>query len=93
MNYTSYKVDKNLGRQDILFAVARIPNSSKAYVAGSDFKIHEIDFDNAKPDIRSFLRTPAISLRWFSRMIPWFQGLTMASFRGGKPLQAKKSKP
>ena len=42
MNYTSYKVDKNLGRQDILFAVARIPNSSKAYVAGSDFKIHEI---------------------------------------------------
>ena len=54
MNYTSYKVDKNLGRPDILFAVARIPNSSKAYVAGSDFKIHEIDFDNAKPDIRSF---------------------------------------
>ena len=54
MNYTSYKVDKNLSRQDILFAVARIPNSSKAYVAGSDLKIHEIDFANSKPDLRSF---------------------------------------
>jgi len=54
MNFTSIKTAKNHGRQDILFGVARIPNTNKAYVGGSNFKIHEVDFDQAKPELREF---------------------------------------
>ncbi|MSR32150.1 MAG: hypothetical protein EXR99_11645 [Gemmataceae bacterium] len=54
MKVSSIKQVKNHSRQDILFGIARIPGANKAYVAGSDFKIHEVDFDNAKPEIREF---------------------------------------
>ena len=42
MNVASIKLEKSVGRQDILFGVARVPGTGRAYVAGSDFKIHEI---------------------------------------------------
>lgn len=54
MNVTSVKVEKSVGRPDILFGVARVPDTGRAYVAGSDFKIHEIDIDAPKPEVRTF---------------------------------------
>ncbi len=54
MNVASIKLEKSVGRQDILFGVARVPGTGRAYVAGSDFKIHEIDIDAPKPEVRTF---------------------------------------
>ena len=54
MNVASIKLEKSVGRQDILFGVARVPGTGRAYVAGSDFKIYEIDIDAPKPEVRTF---------------------------------------
>lgn len=53
MNVSAIKLEKNISRTDILFGVARVPGTSKAFVGGSDFKIHEIDIDAAKPESRT----------------------------------------
>jgi WD40 repeat protein len=53
MNVSNIKLEKNISRPDILFGVARVPGTGRAFVGGSDFKIHEIDIDAAKPDVRT----------------------------------------
>jgi WD40 repeat protein len=43
---------KEIGRRDVLFSVARLPRSSRLLVASSDFKIHDIDVSQTKPQAR-----------------------------------------
>jgi WD40 repeat protein len=44
---------KEIGRQDILLAMARVPMSDRVLVGSSDFKLHEIDFAAEKPESSS----------------------------------------
>lgn len=39
---------KEFGRRDILFTVARIPNSERLFVGSSDFGVYEMDLSQAK---------------------------------------------
>lgn len=41
---------KEIGRQDILLAMARVPMSERVFVGSSDFKLHELDFAAEKPE-------------------------------------------
>lgn len=54
MNFSTLKLEKNVSRPDILFDIVTVPETSKAFVASSDFKIHELDLSQQKPDLRSF---------------------------------------
>ena len=45
---------KDISRKDILFCVARVPESKRVFAGSSDFKIYEFDFAQAKPDIGEF---------------------------------------
>lgn len=47
---TKLKVKKDLGRSEIYFGLARVPNSEKLFVGSSDFKLYEVDFAAAKPE-------------------------------------------
>ncbi|MCE9603323.1 MAG: hypothetical protein K8U03_00295 [Planctomycetia bacterium] len=47
---TKLKVVKDLGRQDILFGLARRPNSERVFVGSSDFKLYDVDLAAAKPE-------------------------------------------
>jgi WD40 repeat protein len=44
------KVVKELSRRDIVFALARMPGTSRVFCGGSDFTVYEIDLDQAKPE-------------------------------------------
>lgn len=45
---TKLKVAKDLGRQDILFGLARRKGGEQVYVGSSDFKVYDVDFASAK---------------------------------------------
>ncbi len=47
---TKLKVAKDLGRQDILFALSRRKGSERVFVGGSDFKLYDVDLAAAKPE-------------------------------------------
>ena len=47
---TKLKVAKDLGRQDILFALARRKGSERVFVGGSDYKLYDVDLAAAKPE-------------------------------------------
>jgi len=49
---TKLKVVTNLARQDILFGLARKPNSDRVYVGSSDFKLYDVDFAAEKPEAK-----------------------------------------
>ncbi len=49
-NPDKLKVVKELSRPDIVFAVARKPGIGQIFCGGSDFKVHEIDLDQPKPE-------------------------------------------
>ena len=49
---TKLKVGKNLGRQDILFGLARKPGSERVFVGSSDFKLYDVDFAAAVPEAK-----------------------------------------
>lgn len=49
---TKLKVTKDLGRQDILFQLARMPNSERVFVGSSDFKLYDVDLSAAKPEAK-----------------------------------------
>ena len=70
MNVSNIKLEKNISRQDILFGVARVPGTGRAFVGGSDFKIHEIDIDAAKPagewNVLRLLITPEKCATWMN---------------------------
>lgn len=44
------KVAKELGRQDVLFSVARIPDSTKLFIGSSDSKVYDLDIGSEKPE-------------------------------------------
>ena len=41
---------KDLSRQVITFAIARVPDAERAFLGCSDFKVYEVDFSAAKPE-------------------------------------------
>jgi WD40 repeat protein len=49
-NPQSLKVIKQLARPDIVFALARKPQTSRFFCGGSDFSVYELDLDLAKPE-------------------------------------------
>jgi len=48
------KIVKEINRQDILFSVARVPESSRIFIGSSDSKIYELDVLAEKPEPREF---------------------------------------
>lgn len=48
-NPDKLKIVKEIGRPGIVFALARAPGSSRAFIGGSDFKVYEMDLAAAKP--------------------------------------------
>ena len=50
---TKLKVAKDVGRPDILFAAARMPQSSRLFVGSSDFKLYELDLAADKPEAKA----------------------------------------
>ncbi len=49
-NPENFKVVKQLARPDIVFAVARKPQTYQIYCGGSDFSVYQLDLDQAKPE-------------------------------------------
>lgn len=47
---TKLKGAKEISRQDILFAMARVPQSARIYFGSSDFKLYTIDLAAEKPE-------------------------------------------
>lgn len=38
------KIGRDLGRREIVFGLARVPNSQRLFFGGSDFRVYEVDF-------------------------------------------------
>jgi WD40 repeat protein len=51
-NPEKLKLAKEIGRKDILFRVARVPNTSRLFLGSSDFKVYEIDLATEKPEAK-----------------------------------------
>lgn len=49
---TKLKVVKDVSRQDVLFALARMPNTARVFVGSSDFKLYDIDLKVEKPEAK-----------------------------------------
>ena len=47
---TKLKISKQIDRKDILFGLARVPNTQRVFVGSSDFKLYDVDFAAEKPD-------------------------------------------
>ena len=52
---TKLKVKKEVGRSDILFSVARVPQSSQLFVASSDSHVYDLDVEAEKPESEKFV--------------------------------------
>ena len=50
VDFTKLKVVKDVGRQDVLFGLARKPNSARVFVGSSDFKVYDFDLAADKPE-------------------------------------------
>jgi WD40 repeat protein len=46
------KLTRTISRPGIFFALARVPETGRVYLGGSDFKVYETDLDQEKPDFR-----------------------------------------
>jgi WD40 repeat protein len=53
-NPEKLKLVKDVGSKGTLFSIARIPESSRAFLGSSDFKVYEIDLGDAKPEAKEF---------------------------------------
>ena len=51
-NPRNLRTAREISRRDILFSVARVPNSERLFVASSDTKVHELDASLASPPAR-----------------------------------------
>src|SRR5262245_45974098 len=51
-NVDKLKAAQTHNRRDILFCIARVPNSGRAFVGASDFKVYETDLATAKLDFK-----------------------------------------
>jgi WD40 repeat protein len=49
-NPEKLKLIKDFGGKGVLFSIARVPQSSRAFLGSSDFKVYEIDLAEAKPE-------------------------------------------
>lgn len=64
---TKYKVVKDVARPDILFGLARVPNSQRVFFGSSDFNVYELDLSVDKPEAKkvgsheSYVTTVAIA--------------------------------
>ena len=47
---TKLKVAKTLGRNDIVFGTARVPQSSRVFFGTSDFHVYDVDLADEKPE-------------------------------------------
>ena len=56
VNPEKFKVVKELSRRDIVFALARKPDSSRVFCGGSDFTVCEVDLDQPKPEAKDLGR-------------------------------------
>jgi WD40 repeat protein len=45
---------RQINRRDMLFSVARVPETDRLFVASSDFKVHELDAGQNSPTSREF---------------------------------------
>src|SRR5437763_1032464 len=45
-----YKIAKEISRKDILFCIARVPNSQKLFVGSSDGNVYALDAGAEKPE-------------------------------------------
>lgn len=50
VNLEKLKVVKDIGRREIVFALARVPNSNRLFLGCSDFKVYDLDLSQAKPE-------------------------------------------
>ena len=51
-NPDTLKITRTINRRDILFSVARVPNSNRAFVGASDFKVYEVDLTASKDSFK-----------------------------------------
>lgn len=51
-NPESFKVVKEFPRQEVVFAIGRVPDTRRLIFGGSDFKVHELDLAQEKPEAR-----------------------------------------
>jgi WD40 repeat protein len=51
-NLDQLKVVKEVSRRDIVFALARMPGTSRLFFGSSDFKVYDIDLAEPKPEAR-----------------------------------------
>ena len=52
-NPRNLRTVREIARRDILFSVARVPNTSRLLVASNDNKVHEVDASQATPPART----------------------------------------
>jgi WD40 repeat protein len=51
-NPDTLKLAKDLPSKGIFFSIARVPESSRAFLGSSDFKVYEMDLAEAKPEAK-----------------------------------------
>jgi WD40 repeat protein len=51
-NIDKIKLTRTIPRPGIVFALARVPGSGRAFLGGSDFKVYEADLDQEKPEFK-----------------------------------------
>jgi WD40 repeat protein len=51
-NIEKLKAVKDISQPEIIFAMARVPNSARFYFGGSDFKVYDIDLAKDKPEAK-----------------------------------------
>lgn len=49
-NLDALKLTKDFSSKGVLFSIARVPQSSRAFLGSSDFKVYDIDLAAAKPE-------------------------------------------
>ena len=63
---------KDLGRPEICFSIARVPQSSRVFYGASDSKVYHLDWAAEK------LEPQAMFLEWSSQARNWFPAVTIA---------------
>lgn len=54
MDFEKLKVAKDLPRQGAVFSIKRVGETSRYVFGGSDFKVHEVDLGQEKPEPKTF---------------------------------------
>ena len=51
-NPEKLKVVRSVSRRDVLFSLARVPNTERVFLGSSDFKVYETDLGQVKPELK-----------------------------------------